>query len=74
MSPTATLEPVAKPGYVIEIHGHRVGEHPRLGEILEVIGDPGREHYRVLWEDGREAIVYPAEDAIVRPAKAHRHG
>ena len=57
----------AKPGYIIEIHGHKVGEHPRLGEILEVLGDPGREHYRVRWEDDHEAIVYPAEDAIVRP-------
>lgn len=58
-----------KLGDVIEIHGHRVGEHPRLGEILEVIGDPGREHFRVRWEDDHEAIVYPAEDAIIRPAR-----
>jgi len=57
----------AKPGDIIEIHGHKVGEHPRLGEILEVLGDPGREHYRVRWEDEHEAIVYPAEDATVRP-------
>lgn len=57
----------AKPGDIIEIHGHKVGEHPRLGEILEVLGEPGREHYRVRWEDEHEAIVYPAEDAIVRP-------
>jgi hypothetical protein len=65
---TMTTYPV-KPGDVIEIHGHRVGEHPRLGEILEVIGDPGREHFRVRWEDDHEAIVYPAEDAIIRPAR-----
>ena len=62
----------AKPGDIIEIHGHKVGEHPRLGEILEVLGDPGREHYRVRWEDEHEAIVYPAEDAIVRPGHAPR--
>lgn len=68
MTTTSTSAPQA--GYVIEIHGHRVGEHPRTGEILEVIGEPGREHFRVRWEDGHEAIVYPAEDALVRPAKA----
>ncbi len=56
-----------KPGYIIEIHGHRVGDHPRLGEILEVLGEPGHTHYRVRWEDDREAIVYPAEDATIRP-------
>lgn len=64
---TAKTPPV-KPGDIIEIHGHRVGEHPRLGEILEVLGSPGREHYRVRWEDDHEAIVYPAEDAVIRPA------
>jgi hypothetical protein len=69
---TTNEQPAVVPGYVIEIHGHKVGEHPRLGEILEVLGEPGREHYRVRWEDGHEAIVYPAEDALIRPAKAAR--
>lgn len=69
---TTNEQPTVVPGYVIEIHGHKVGEHPRLGEILEVLGEPGREHYRVRWEDGHEAIVYPAEDALIRPAKAAR--
>lgn len=58
-----------KPGHIIEIHGHKVGEPPRLGEILEVLGEPGREHYRVRWEDDHEAIFYPAEDATIRPPK-----
>lgn len=68
MTTTSTSAPQA--GYVIEIHGHQLGDHPRTGEILEVIGDPGREHFRVRWEDGHESIMYPAEDAIVRPALA----
>jgi hypothetical protein len=25
-------------GDLVEIHGHQVGEHARLGEILEVLG------------------------------------
>ncbi len=55
-------------GDLVEIHGHQVGEHARLGEILEVLGEPGHPHFRVRWEDGRESIFYPSSDAIVRPA------
>jgi hypothetical protein len=61
----STVQP--KRGYVVEIHGHRVGEKSRTGEILEVLGAPGQEHFRVRWEDGRESLFYPSSDAIVRP-------
>jgi hypothetical protein len=58
-----------KPGDLVVVSGHRVGESERLGEILEVL-DPGpRQHYRVRWEDGRETIFYPSSDAVVRPGK-----
>jgi hypothetical protein len=60
----------ARVGDVVAITGHRVGESGRTGEILEVIGEQGHEHYRVLWEDGRESIFYPSSDAIVRPGQA----
>jgi len=53
---------------VVEIHGHRVGEHGRLGEVLEVLGEPGCERYRVRWDDGRESIFYPSSDAHIRAA------
>jgi hypothetical protein len=59
-------------GDLVEIHGHQVGEHARLGEILEVLGEPGHPHFRVRWEDGRESIFYPSSDAIVRPARKTR--
>ncbi|HZQ03796.1 MAG TPA: DUF1918 domain-containing protein [Gaiellaceae bacterium] len=59
-----------KPGAVVEVHGHRVGEAVRRGEVLEVLGEPGQQHYRVRWDDGRESIFYPSSDAIVRPAHA----
>ena len=54
-------------GDVVEISGHRLGDAQRLGEILEVLGDPGHEHFRVRWEDGHESIVYPSSDAVIRP-------
>ena len=65
----ATDTTAVKPGHIIEIHGHKVGEPPRLGEILEVLGEPGREHYRVRWEDDHESIYFPADDAVITRPK-----
>ena len=50
----------------ITVSAHRVGEHGRTGEILEILGEPGHEHYRVRWEDGKEAVFSPSSDAIIR--------
>ena len=59
-------------GDVVSIHGHHVGEAERTGEVLEVLGEPGHEHFRVRWEDGHESLFYPSSDAVVRPAKNGR--
>lgn len=59
--------PRAAIGDTVLVHGHRVGEVARAGEILEVLGEPGHEHYRVRWEDGRESVFFPSSDAVVRP-------
>jgi hypothetical protein len=56
----------ARVGDLIEVTGHRVAEGARLGEIVEVIGVSEHVHYRVRWEDGRETVVYPGDDAVVR--------
>ena len=56
----------ARPGDVVVIEGHHVGEGRRSGEIVEVLGEPDHEHYRVRWEDGRETVFYPSSDATVR--------
>jgi hypothetical protein len=55
-----------QPGDVVVIEGHHVGEGRRTGEILEVLGEPGHEHYRVRWEEGRETVFYPSSDATIR--------
>ena len=60
------------PGDVVVIEGHRVGETHRMGEILEVLGEPGHEHYRVRWDDGRETIFFPSSDATIKPATRKR--
>jgi len=64
---TATPARAAKSD-VLVIAGHHVGEAPQLAEILEVLGEPGHEHFRVRWEDGRETTIYPGSDAVVRHA------
>jgi hypothetical protein len=60
----------AKAGDVVAISGHRVGEAPRSGEILEVLCEPGQQHFRVRWQDGHESIFYPSSDTVVRAARA----
>jgi rRNA processing protein Gar1 len=55
-------------GDVVVVAAHRVGEPERIAEIVEVLGDAGRPHFRVRWDDGRETIFYPGSDAIVRRA------
>jgi hypothetical protein len=60
----------AQAGDEIVITGHSVGNAPRKAVILEVLGDPGRERFRVRWEDGHESIFFPGEDAVLhRPLK-----
>lgn len=40
----------------------------RRGEIVEVIGEGDRQHYRVRWTDGHESVYFPGPDAHVVPA------
>ena len=56
-------------GDLILIHEHRLGEPGRKGEILEVLGTAEHEHYRVRWDDGREALFYPGGDAVIQHAR-----
>lgn len=37
------------------------GEAARRGQIIEILGEPGREHYKVRWDEQHESIVYPAD-------------
>jgi hypothetical protein len=62
----------AKPGDLVTTSRHQVGDHARLGEILEVLGAPGQERLRVRWEDERETIFFPGSDAALRHGE-HRH-
>lgn len=59
----------AQRGDVLVVHGHALGKPERTAEILEVLGAPGHERFRVRWEDGHESFVYPSSDVRVRPKK-----
>ena len=56
----------AHAGDLVVVHGYRVGQPRRTGQILEVIGTSEHEHYRVQWEDGHESLFTPGSDAVIR--------
>lgn len=57
----------ARVGDQVSVDGRHVGEARRLGEIREVMGEPGHERYRVAWDNGRESIVYAGADVVLHP-------
>jgi hypothetical protein len=58
-------------GDEIIVMGKAVGAAQRTAVILEVLGDAGKERFRVRWQDGRESIFFPGDDAVVqRPARS----
>jgi hypothetical protein len=59
----------AQAGDRIEARGLH-GEAPRRGEILEILGEPGHERYRVRWDDRHESIIFPADGVSVLPGAA----
>ena len=58
-----TASPKGRPGDVIVVEEHHLGEGRRACEVLEVLGTGSREHYRVKWDDGHESIFFPGNDA-----------
>ncbi|MGZ4225113.1 MAG: DUF1918 domain-containing protein [Solirubrobacteraceae bacterium] len=69
--PTKPIETGAHAGDRIETRGVH-GQAPRRGEIVEVLGREGHEHYRVCWDEQHESIVYPADGVIVTPGPGRR--
>jgi Domain of unknown function (DUF1918) len=68
MTKTVQGKPV-RAGDEIVVMGHSVGSAQRTAVVLEVLGEPGKERFRVRWQDGRESIFFPGDDAVVsRPA------
>ena len=62
----------ARVGDRIEARGLQ-GRPSRRGEIVEVLGSAGHEHYRVRWDAQHESIVYPTDVVLITP-RATRWG
>jgi len=45
----------------------------RRGLILEVLGQPGHERYRVQWDEQHESLFYPSAGAHVLPRRRSHH-
>lgn len=52
-------------GDEIVVEAPVLGGPSRRGEIVEVIGEGERQHYRVRWDDGHESVYFPGPDAHV---------
>jgi hypothetical protein len=61
----------ARVGDRIETRGVHGGP-ARRGEIVELLGSAGHEHYRVRWDEKHESIVYPTAGVIVTPRTTRR--
>lgn len=52
-------------GDVLRFTGRTVGTPEHRAEVLEVLGRQGEPPYRVRYEDGREAEVFPGSDCVL---------
>ncbi|MEV6108234.1 DUF1918 domain-containing protein [Streptomyces sp. NPDC051940] len=56
----------AEKGDKLLTHGRIVGQHDRVGEIVEVLGTGGEPPYRVKFDDGHECVMTPGPDSVVQ--------
>jgi hypothetical protein len=68
MATKQTTRSRVRVGDLIEVRALH-GEAPRRGEIVELMGRPGHERYRVRWDERHESIVYPADGVIINPRR-----
>lgn len=57
-------------GDVVVVHGRKVGDAERRGQILEVRGRDGAPPYLVRWETGdhHQGLFFPSSDVSVQHA------
>lgn len=49
------------------------GGPARRGEVIEILGAPGHQHYLVRWDESHESIVFPADGVILVPHGRRSH-
>lgn len=60
----------ANVGDTLRMHGRIVGQHDRVAEIVEVMGNDGTPPYRVRFDDGHETLMAPGPDCVVQHSGA----
>jgi hypothetical protein len=58
----------AQVGDRLVVHGRKVGDTERSGEIVEIRGTEGAPPYLVRWDNGVEDLIIPSSDAAIEPA------
>lgn len=67
-----TTDDRARAGDSIEVNG-LPGRGSRRGQILEVLGGSGHEHYDVRWDEQHKSIFFPTEGTtIIRHPRSRR--
>jgi len=67
-----TTEDRSRAGDFIEVNG-LPGRAPRRGQILEVLGRGGHEHYDVRWDERHTSIFFPTEGTtVIRHPRSRR--
>ena len=61
----------ARAGDWVEVH-QIGGGAPRRGQIVEILGRPGHERYRVRWDEAHESIHFPADGTTVEHRSRRR--
>ena len=64
---------LAQVGDWIEVDG-LPGRPPRRGQVTEVLGAAGHEHYRVRWDERHESLFFPTEGVHVHHEPGRRRG
>ena len=68
---TENITPLAaRVGDWLEARGVH-GESARRGQIVEILGEYGHEHYKVHWDEKHESIVYPADGVRIIHKPSH---
>jgi hypothetical protein len=69
MTPTPNMNArAARVGDWVRTRGIH-GETVREGEIVQILGHTGHEHFRVRWDEEHESILFPADGVTIVPRR-----
>ena len=54
----------------LHVHSKAVGHAEHLAAVIEIHGKNGEPPYRVRYDDGHEALIFPGPDCTVEHAES----